>query len=426
MEILRQEFVEPLGYDSIWPIGTDCAAQDFVWAFEKEVIGNGPFTYVEVPGIEAATQYLCDLPGSIASYKDWVMRRDLHNNVYVPYNAQYDLTYLHAVPLQTLSAATDVATQFPEAIDTFIRRNQRLLRELEDPKASPLLLYIGWGKGRYVKECNKQFDFEIARDCYYRLKSRFPANIGLIYGEWHPNPEKLVYTEDRLIAFSHPIYWYRRVGHQNAAINEWLPDWISNVFQFAKHLPNYEEHTNARRIKNRTRRVVMDHGDWKVECLMGIDKKIGYGYKSVRDDRFAILEYKEDAYVIVYWFVYKCIELFVKGEDNTWRLHDNEYGDASTSRYTVLDVLYSTKLRGLFLVDTVALTGRAVSVAGTGLREEEDAVFSVSEYVPKLWIEIKWRSNQQVDKFGCLEGVYHQTMKSLIAFKREQSNLSLT
>ena len=210
--------------------------------------------------------------------------------------------------------ATTLSSRLTKSYNNAISR-------LNDPSASVLLLYIGFGKaiplGKTTilpMEKSKGFSVEAAKRALEKLNNTFNAEVKLLYYDYEAGCKRpqIVYTDKQIIACRHPFDW-------NYVFYE------AEVEKVCTEICNYTNRGLARIdaqsavTQNDIIVIEVHHARWKDKLHINELGKFGWRETDPLKNSFRITRYFPGKYLAVHWDSWHTDERFVKGPDNIWK-----------------------------------------------------------------------------------------------------------
>lgn len=307
-------------YTSLWAFGTDCTSQELVNRLALVHGGNGVFAWTETMHSDKAAQFLLDeLDMSTVQFNLEFGTAPIDNKpciIFKDYGfaTKYDVRKVPGFPKVDLAKLYDDNPWLREKLK---RRYDKMMRELKDPTAKPLFIFIGHGAGAYSLPYDATYDPERMRAIYDKLNSHFPAEVGMVYLDYDPNWRgggSVIHEDGRFMAIPHPISFPKRRGRQRDTItyvlNQFCPELKTAIVpakDFVARVTAMNPDIAACHCK---------HPGWEDNLIIDTKKKEGYRQMAIKDT-FDIMEYDVDKKLTVHWRYWKSRETFVKQGD-TW------------------------------------------------------------------------------------------------------------
>ena len=306
-------------YTSLWAFGTDCSSQELVNRLALVHGGNGVFSWTETMDSAKAAQFLLDeLDMDTAQFNLEFGTAPIDNKPCVIFKdygfaTKYDVRKVPGFPKVDLAKLYDDNPWLREKLK---RRYDKMMRELKDPTAKPVFIFLGHGAGAYSLPYNATYDPKRMRAIYDKLASHFPAEVGMVYLDYDPNWRggSIINEDGRFMAIPHPISFPKRRGKQRETVtvllNQLCPDLKTAL------VPSKDFVSRVAAMNPNIAACHCKHPGWEDNLILDAKKKEGYRQLSIHDT-FDMLGYDANSKLTVHWRYWKSRETFVKQGD-TW------------------------------------------------------------------------------------------------------------
>lgn len=304
-------------YTSLWAFGTDCISQEFVNRLALVHGGNGIFSWTQTLYSDKAAQFLCDeLDIATAKLNLELIISPYDNEPYIVLK-DYGVASKHDVRDIPALKYANIATLFddyPWLKDKLKRRYDKMMRELKDPTAKPLFIFVGFGDGVYALPYNETYNPDRMRRVYEKLNAHFPADVGMLYIDYDPNwKQSDIHENGRFVAVPHPISYEKRLWKQRETVTMILNGLCPDLQKVVVPASDFEERSAI--LNPNIIACNVEHTLWKDALILDLRQEKGYR-RSDMHDGFDILHFKKDAIFTVYWRRWKSVETFIKCDDS--------------------------------------------------------------------------------------------------------------